>query len=134
MPKKSQIPPEEWSPPQARAYDHSPYPGGPKHKQLILVNKEDHYRLSELAEMLPDKPCYETVRKWCKVGVEMDGRPVMKMEYIISPVGWRSSVEAYYRFLKRLNDWPPDEETYEPQRDDDGVDGSDGEHGPAGSG
>lgn len=91
----------------ARAYDQSDFPGSDRHKkQAILINGEQHYLLSELAGMLPDSPHYKTVHNWCKIGVDIAGQPIVKMEYIISSRGWRSSVEAYYRFLKRLNDFP----------------------------
>lgn len=69
---------------------------------LILRNKEQTFRLSELATMLPDEPCYDTVRKWCCVGV--DGpTSLVKLEKINSPVGYKSSVEAYMRFIAALN-------------------------------
>ena len=73
-----------------------------KPPSLILENQEDTYRLSELAKMLPDKPCYLTVKNWCCLGFEALGRTVY-MEKISSPAGYRSSVEAYYRFLSALN-------------------------------
>lgn len=74
---------------------------------LILQNKERHFSLSILAKLLPDKPHYRTLVRWCTRGSKSDGGGIVRMESIrgsgLSKRYLRSSVEAFHRFIERIN-------------------------------
>jgi hypothetical protein len=75
------------------------------HAPLILQNNERHFPLRELARMLPDKPHRDSLRRWCRDGVQSEDGDDVTMEFV-----WgtrkrcrRSSVEAYQRFIDAIN-------------------------------
>jgi hypothetical protein len=72
---------------------------------LILTNREPTLRLSELCRELPREPEYKTLWSWCVRGRSHPyNRKRVHMEALQSTFGIVSSIEAYYRFLERLND------------------------------
>lgn len=60
--------------------------------------------LSELRRHLPTKPHYQTLLEWCKLGRknQVTGQRV-RLEHVQLPSGQASSLEAYLRFIQRLN-------------------------------
>ena len=71
----------------------------------ILANREQHFPLAALSRLLPDKPSYSSLWLWCRYGTTGENGDTVKMESI-----WgtnrrvrRSSVEAYHRFIDRIN-------------------------------
>lgn len=71
---------------------------------LILVNGERTWKLSELSKKLPDEPTYGTLWDWVARGVEVEGRKEkVRLEAILRPRGLHSSLEAYERFIEKLN-------------------------------
>lgn len=68
-------------------------------RSLILKNQEQHYTLSELARMLPVRRCGKTLYRWCRYGLRG-----VKMEHIAGTSGMHSSIEAYMRFIDRINE------------------------------
>lgn len=72
---------------------------------LILDNAEKPYLLSELAKLVPGKPTYETVLDWVIRGrrhPDRDDR--IKLEKINTPSGYASSIEAYWRWIRKFNE------------------------------
>lgn len=72
---------------------------------LILANREQHFPLSALSRLLPDRPSYSSLWAWCSIGVNGDDGENVTMEFV-----WgtnrrcrRSSVEAYLRFVEKVN-------------------------------
>jgi hypothetical protein len=62
-------------------------------------------RLSELRKKLPHEHEYQTVWSWCVIGKKHPyTRQMVRMEAVQTTVGIASSVDAYYRFLERLNE------------------------------
>lgn len=60
--------------------------------------------LAQLRRHLPGKPHYQTLMEWCTVGRlnRLTGRRE-KLERIMLPSGTASSLQAYLRFIERLN-------------------------------
>jgi hypothetical protein len=74
-------------------------------RPLILKNGEVPVCLSTLCRHLPGtKVCYETIRSWCTEGLESRLGRVIVMESIQGTNGRLSSIEAYQRFIMRLNE------------------------------
>lgn len=72
---------------------------------MIDVRKETPILLSEFAKRM--KRDYDTVRKWCNRGVIADpARPEkgrVKLEAIWLTDGRATTVEAYQRFIEKIN-------------------------------
>lgn len=61
--------------------------------------------LSQLGRKLPGRPKYTTLLDWCKRGrMNWATRKRVRMEFICLPSGQASSLEAYLRFVDRLNE------------------------------
>ena len=71
---------------------------------VIFANREVRYPLARLAGKLPPNPHYDTVLEWCKLGKRSDSGKIVKMEAVRGTAGLESSVEAYHRFIERLNE------------------------------
>ena len=74
-------------------------------KHPLLSNREELRTLKDLGKILPGGPYeYDTVKSWCVKGRKaLDGERVM-MERVKGPVGWCSSVPAFWRFWSRVNE------------------------------
>lgn len=71
----------------------------------ILANKEHPIPLAEIGRHLPGEPCYDTVWKWWKLGrVNRETGTVFYLETVDLTSGRCSSIEAYWRFIERLNE------------------------------
>lgn len=72
----------------------------------ILNRQEATWPLSQLARLLPCKPRYTRIWWWCTHGRKHPyTHEVIHLEAIHETQGLASSVEAYQRFLARLNEW-----------------------------
>jgi len=61
--------------------------------------------LSQLGRKLPGRPKYTTLLDWCKRGrMNWCTRKRVRMEIITLPGGQASSLEAYLRFVDKLNE------------------------------
>jgi len=61
--------------------------------------------LRDLGRQLPGKPKYTTLLDWCKRGrMNWATRKRVRMEIITLPGGQASSLEAYLRFVDKLNE------------------------------
>lgn len=71
---------------------------------MINPLREQVMPLSELRRHLPGKPHYQTLLEWCKLGRknQVTGQRV-RLERVQLPSGHASSLEAYLRFIERLN-------------------------------
>lgn len=60
--------------------------------------------LTQLRRHLPGKPAYPTLLGWCRAGRvnRLTGKRIF-LEQIRLPSGMHSSLEAYLRFLNKLN-------------------------------
>jgi hypothetical protein len=71
------------------------------------VKDEQPILLRELARILPSRPNYDTVLKWCRRGLVYDRgekkKRRIKMEAVRLTNGLGSSMQAYSRFINRLN-------------------------------
>ena len=70
-------------------------------RPLIRENKERQLRLSELARMIPWKPCQKTIYLWCTTDSK-GCRGSIRLESVRTPGGLVTSWEAYERFLDAL--------------------------------
>jgi hypothetical protein len=72
---------------------------------MINPLKEKVMPLSRLGRHLPESPKYTTLMDWCKRGrVNWSTRRRVKLECITLPSGISSSLEAYLRFITKLNE------------------------------
>jgi hypothetical protein len=68
-------------------------------RSLILGNREEQLTMHELSRALPRKCCDRTVYRWCK-----EGRRGVFLEHIAGTNGMLTSLEAYYRFMAKLQE------------------------------
>jgi hypothetical protein len=69
------------------------------------INPLECEPLAQLGRKLPGRPAYTTLMDWCKRGrVNWNTRKRVKMEFLALPSGFASSLEAYLRFVDRLNE------------------------------
>jgi hypothetical protein len=66
-------------------------------QSLILGNGERQLSLAELSRVIPIERCQKTIYRWCTVG-----RHGVVLESINGTNGLLSSLEAYHRFMRRL--------------------------------
>lgn len=61
--------------------------------------------LDRLRHLVTGKPSYEAIYSWCAEGRNARGtqRVAIQMEAMYGTSGVVSSIEAYYRFLEKLN-------------------------------
>lgn len=72
---------------------------------VILQRDEATWPLVSLCRLLPCKPAYDRLWRWCIKGRQHPySRKRVRMEAIHDADGLSSSVEAYKRFLERLNE------------------------------
>ena len=71
---------------------------------MINPLQENVLPLRQLRRQLPGKPAYQTLLEWCTKGRKnrLTGRRET-MEKLRLPPGYHSSLEAYLRFIDRLN-------------------------------
>ena len=69
----------------------------------ILKNGEKTILLSDFGRQLPDKRKYEAILRWTTHGRTGVRGKRIKLERVQTPGGWATSLEAYQRFLERLN-------------------------------
>lgn len=71
----------------------------------IRANKENTLPLDALRRMLPRKPHFYTILQWVKFGrINRETDERVQMEAVQGTAGLESSVEAYERFIDRLNE------------------------------
>ena len=80
-----------------------------KHKPFtgeILKNRETVHPLATLRKHILGEPHYQTLWMWCIRGRVHPDHPKrrIKLEAIEGTSGLASSVEAYWRFLERINE------------------------------
>lgn len=73
-------------------------------RRLIDPRKETVLPLRQLARLIPDEPHYTTVLGWCTVGKETEAGAVVVMESIEMTYGKGSTLDAFWRFIERLNE------------------------------
>lgn len=72
---------------------------------VILREREDTWPLQQLCRLLPCKPSYGRLWRWCAYGRSHPyTRTIVQMEAISGADGMESSVEAFARFIQRLNE------------------------------
>lgn len=69
----------------------------------IDPTKELVISLRRLGMKLPERVSKTTVHRWVKVGITRSQKAPVKLESIRMPWGIGTSMEAYKRFIKRLN-------------------------------
>jgi len=72
----------------------------------MVINplREQVMPLQQLGKQLPGRPRYNTLLEWCKLGRRnRNTSKRVKLEVIRMPGGMASSLEAYLRFIERLN-------------------------------
>lgn len=71
----------------------------------ILQNNETPIPLEELRKILPRKPGLQTVRNWATAGLlNWNNRRRVFLETVRIASGKATSIEAYRRFIERLNE------------------------------
>jgi hypothetical protein len=70
-----------------------------KKPSLILERGEETFLLYTIAKKVDWEPCYKTVYNWCTKGYRG-----IKLEYVLSPGGLRTSLEAYERFVLAIQE------------------------------
>jgi hypothetical protein len=71
---------------------------------MINPLSEQVMPLSVLRRHLPGKPHYQTLLEWCKLGRKNQNTGLrVRLERVQLPSGQASSLEAYLRFIERLN-------------------------------
>lgn len=75
------------------------------HPGVIIEQRESTWPLEKLRALLPSKPSYRAVWHWCINGRKHPySRRVVRMEAIEETDCLTSSIEAYWRFIQRLNE------------------------------
>jgi hypothetical protein len=74
---------------------------------VMCIYDEQPILLRDLARVLPERPNYDTVLKWCRRGLLRNRRGVakrrVKIECVRLTTGLGSSIQAYRRFLLALD-------------------------------
>lgn len=71
---------------------------------MIDVHKEQLVKVADGAKKLPGVACYNTLRDWIKEGVTpKGGGERIRLEYVQIGRTWYTSIEAYDRFIERIN-------------------------------
>lgn len=69
---------------------------------MFDMTKEELIALRDITKVVDCS--YNTIRRWSRDGVRSVGGKIVKLETIKTPSGRKTSVEAYYRFLRTLNE------------------------------
>jgi hypothetical protein len=68
-----------------------------------VMAEQEHITLSQLAEQIPGRPCYGTVRRWAITGAKAVSGEHVLLPTIKLPGGLGSSVQKYDEFVTLLN-------------------------------
>lgn len=69
---------------------------------MVDIEKEDLVPLKQISQL---SGCsYNTVLRWVRNGSRSVGGRIVKLETTRTPSGNKTSVEAYYRFIRSLNE------------------------------
>lgn len=69
---------------------------------MISIEKEQLITLQEVTKISDSS--YSTVLRWTKSGAMSVGGKRVKLETVKTPSGKKTTAEAYYRFLRALNE------------------------------